>query len=123
VDVRRLLDTNAVLYLLGGRLSNPLEPAVNYLSIISEMELLSYPAISPEEEAEITRFISRVTVIGLSREIRDQAIRLRRAHRLRLPDAIIAATAFVLDAELFTNDAALLRVSEVASRKLEIING
>jgi len=44
--VRRLLDTNAVLYLLGGRLAESLEIGHYYVSVISEMELLSYPKLT-----------------------------------------------------------------------------
>lgn len=45
-----LLDTNVVLYLLGGRLSNPLPSAQYFVSIITEIELLSYPSLSLDEE-------------------------------------------------------------------------
>ncbi len=48
-----LLDTNVVLYLLGGRLANPLPSGEYFVSVISEIELLSYPSLSLEEEIEI----------------------------------------------------------------------
>jgi hypothetical protein len=50
VAVRFLLDTNAVLYLLGDRLASPLEAGRYFTSVISEMELLSYPSLTAEEE-------------------------------------------------------------------------
>jgi predicted nucleic acid-binding protein len=42
--VRFLLDTNVVIYLLGGRLQHALPQGVHGVSIISEIELLSHPA-------------------------------------------------------------------------------
>jgi hypothetical protein len=43
--VRGLLDTNAVLYLLGGRLAEALPPGEYLTSVITEMEMLSYPSL------------------------------------------------------------------------------
>ncbi len=40
-----VLDTNAVLYFLGGRLAEPLPQANFYVSVITEIELLSYPLL------------------------------------------------------------------------------
>ncbi|BAZ10464.1 PilT domain-containing protein [Calothrix sp. NIES-4071] len=44
-----LLDTNIALYFLGGRLVHPLQPAKYLISVITEMELLSYPNLSSYE--------------------------------------------------------------------------
>jgi predicted nucleic acid-binding protein len=47
-----LLDTNVALYLLGARLAEPL-PAGSYgVSVITEMELLSWPSLTADEERE-----------------------------------------------------------------------
>ena len=40
-----VLDTNAVLYFLAGRLAEPLPQANFYVSVITEIELLSYPLL------------------------------------------------------------------------------
>lgn len=45
-----LLDTNVVLYLLGGRLANPLPSGQYFVSVITEIELLSYPSLNSERE-------------------------------------------------------------------------
>jgi predicted nucleic acid-binding protein len=98
-DVKFVLDTNAALYFLGGRLEHPL-PEGNYVvSVITELELLAYPDISPEEEVEIRSFLNDVQIEGLTDSIKSSAIDLRRRFRLRLPDAIIAATALSKDIE------------------------
>ena len=41
-----VLDTNAVLYFLAGRLVEPIPQADFYVSVITEIELLSYPLIN-----------------------------------------------------------------------------
>jgi hypothetical protein len=120
VVVKRVLDTNAILYLLGGKLAQPLAPALYFVSVISEMELLSYPSLDDVALAHIRRFLSEVTVVELTEEIRELAIDLRRRHALKLPDAIIAATALSHQAELVTNDTKLLRVPGLACQRLEL---
>ena len=80
-----LLDTTTALYLLGGRLAAPL-PSGNYgLSVISEMELLSWPSLTAQEEAKVRAFLQTITLCDLTPSIRHQAARLRREERLRLP--------------------------------------
>lgn len=48
--------------------------------------------------------------LPITREIEDQAIALRRQRRIKLPDALIAATALHNGLELLTLDAGLLSV-------------
>jgi predicted nucleic acid-binding protein len=117
---RYLLDTNIALYLLGGRLVKPLPVGDFYMSIISEMELLSYPSLSRDEALRIQDFLSQVTLIGLSDEVKTMAIALRKKYRLKLPDAIICATASFSDAMLLSNDVQLGRVTEIRVETVEI---
>ena len=86
MDVARVLDTNVVLYLLRGDLMQPLEPADYYVSVITEMELLSFPGLDRAGEAAMEEFLGAVTVVDLTLEIRRAAIALRRRHPLKLPD-------------------------------------
>jgi predicted nucleic acid-binding protein len=120
---RRALDTNAVLYMFSGRLQVPLEPEEYVVSIITEIELLSFPALTPATEAEIRAFLSDVDLIELTPEIKERAILVRRRHRLKLPDAIIAATAMEMDAELVTNDARFAAVEGLGSVQLKLKPG
>src|SRR5206468_1124065 len=93
VGMTGLLDTNVALYLLGGRLAKPM-PIGNYaISVITEMELLAWPSLTTEDEKKVRDFIARLTVYELTPSIRNQAVQLRRAERLKLPDAIVCATA------------------------------
>lgn len=118
MGVNIVLDTNAVLYFLAGRLAQALPQADFYVSVITEMELLSYPLLKSEEEAEVHDFLSDVTLVDLNREIKQSAIALRRQYRLKLPDAIVAATAQHLNAELFTNDLKMLGIPLLSAKAL-----
>ena len=120
--VNKVLDTNAILYFLGGKVAQPLAPVRYFVSVISEMELLSYPALDDAALVQIHSFLSDVTVVELTAEIRELAIGLRRKHALKLPDAIIAATALSLEAQLVTNDTKLLGVPGLTCQSLELKN-
>ena len=116
-----LLDTNTALYLLGGRLAHPL-PAGHYgVSVITEMELLAWPSLTPAEEARIRAFLLNVAVVELTPLIRERAIELRRLHRLKLPDAVICATALIEGVDLWTNDLLLSRVPQLVCRSVALL--
>jgi predicted nucleic acid-binding protein len=104
-----LFDTNAIVYYLQGRpewvdFIDNADMTERTASVITRMELLSYPGISTDEEERIHRFLSDLIVISLSESIESTAIAIRRTARLKLPDAIIAATALRLNATLITGD-------------------
>jgi predicted nucleic acid-binding protein len=120
--LKRVLDTNAILYLLGGKLAQSLPVGEYFISVVSEMELLSYPLLDESQQAKIRNFLSAVTVVDLTEEVKTLAIGLRRGHLLKLPDAIVAATALSLGAQLVTNDAKLLRVPGLSSQELRLKN-
>jgi predicted nucleic acid-binding protein len=120
VAVSSLLDTNAALYLLGGRLAKPLLQDQYAVSFITEMELLSYPLLSADEEAKVQAFLADVGIYELSREIKTAAIRLRRERGLKLPDAIICATAMQHNATLWSNDQKLANVPGLRCRQMAL---
>lgn len=116
-----VLDTNVALYYLGGRLVNSLPVGQHVISIVSEMELLSYPSLSTVEEEQIQNFMAQLSVINISDDIKQTAVQLRRQHRLKLPDAIIAATAESLDATLLTNDSQLIRLEKLKTQMMQLL--
>ncbi|WP_052315021.1 hypothetical protein [Thiocystis violascens] len=59
--------------------------------------------------------------LNLNREIKKAAIALRQVHRLKRPDAIIAATAQPLQATLYTNDLKLLGLPRLSAQALPLI--
>jgi predicted nucleic acid-binding protein len=65
---------------------------------------LSSPNLSAEEESAIRRFLSRIPILSTNESIEEETIKIRRDTNLKLPDAIIAATAIVIGAEVVTTD-------------------
>jgi predicted nucleic acid-binding protein len=120
MDVDPVLDTNIILQFFAGRLATGLPRQQYAASVITEMELLSYRLLTDAEEQRIRAFLSDIRLIDLTSDVREAAIRLRRQHRLTLPDAIIAGTALSLGSELWTNDRRLTSIPSLPSRLVEL---
>jgi predicted nucleic acid-binding protein len=106
-----LLDTNILIYHLNR--SIPVQSIENIrqilknhfnISIISKMELLGFRRHSPQSYRESESFLENAEIIGLDDEIVDTVIQLRRNKSIKLPDAIIAATARVNQWTLVTRN-------------------
>jgi predicted nucleic acid-binding protein len=120
IDPNFVLDINIALYHLGGRLQNNLPIGQYSVSIITEMELLSYPSLTPTEEQRIRQFLSQLQILNLTESIKRGAIDLRKHNRLKLPDAIIVATALELGAILLTNDLKLTQIPTLSVQSLPL---
>lgn len=92
------------------------------MSIITEIELLSYPNLTLSDEQQIQHFLTQLQILNLTESIKKTAIDLRKQNRLKLPDAIIAATALDLDAILLTNDLKLFQISTLNAQSLPLKN-
>lgn len=115
-----VLDTNIVIYLQKGLLEETLPTGRYAISIITEMELLSFPGLNPSQKEWLDRFIADMNVIGIDHEVKRLAIEMRREYRMRLPDVIIAASAIATDALLFTNDQRLAGIPKLQVRTLSL---
>lgn len=106
-----LLDTNSVIYYtnddLPQKASDFLDkeiPKGISLSVISEIELLGFNAPTEREALVIESFVVGSSVIPLIRPIVLKTIDIRKAYKIKLPDAIIAATALVYDLTLISRN-------------------
>jgi len=76
------------------------------------MELLGWQFPSPLKQLEAESFVNASTLFYLTNSIADQTILIRRQHKIKLPDAIIAATALVNNFQLITrNDSDFSRIN------------
>ncbi len=75
----------------------------NNLSVINQIELLGFKA-DPDEIKTIEDFVAEMNVLPLSYEIVNKTIELRKAIRIKLPDAIVAATAMIHHLVLITRN-------------------
>jgi len=107
-----LVDTNLIILGIGGdeRVRELLEGHSLFISVITEIELLSIPLQRPQEERLMHDFISNCFVIDLDGEIKRQTIQLRQGHKIKIPDAIIAASSIVKRLPLFTADKAFSKI-------------
>lgn len=72
------------------------------ISIITYMEVLGYKFNDKREEYLVRKIISLMDVVYIDENIADCVIELRKLKKIKLPDAIIAATAIVSNMELAT---------------------
>lgn len=109
-----LLDTNIILYFLSGdETLIPLFEGRNLIvSIITEIELLGYSGLNDEELNKTEEFLEICTIINLDTHIKKEAISLRRNQKLKLPDAVILATAHSLKIPLITADSDFKKVKQ-----------
>ena len=110
-----ILDTNIVPYLLNGDevLVEYLQDKTFYLSLVNEMELLGFKDITENEEIVIKFFLDDCSVVDINQGIKDIAIKLRKTYSIKLPDAIVAATAIFLGIPLISADKHFDKISEL----------
>lgn len=107
---RYVLDTNAIVALLKGniQLIDLLKDADWIgISVISQIEFLVFPGLSQDDRQIFEQFLQRVEVLGLGAidtVLIDKIVEIRQQHRLKLPDAVIAAMAIQNSASLVTAD-------------------
>ncbi len=118
---RFLADTNTLIYLLDQHPS--LQPVLEsewVYSFITEIELLGKLGITPEEIKEINSLLSICIKSPHTESINKPAISLKQLYSIKVPDALIAATAIEQKIPLLTFDKDFIRVKEVDLVLLEL---
>ena len=116
---RVLLDTNSIAALLQGNLDLvELLKSVEWIgiSIISEIEFLANPALNEEDKALFENFINRIDIIDLNHldtVLLTLILEVRKKSKIKLPDAIIAATAIHNNAKIITSDEGFRKVAKL----------
>jgi len=105
------LDTNAIIYYLD---EDPtvvplLEPILGqeiaiFVSVVTELELLSHPGLTEEDIAEMQQLLTSVVIFPLESRLAQLAGALRRQYHLKTPDSIVAATALLTRTTLVTRN-------------------
>jgi len=93
---RYLLDTNSVLDFMGNKLTGKakkliarvIDEEIN-LSVINKIELLGFSKV----EQDLIDFVACSNIHPLDDAIVDKTIEVRSLYKIKLPDAVIAATA------------------------------
>lgn len=112
MGINYLWDTNTVIYYLQQQFSAGAEKFIDEilndqwpaLSAITEIELLCWKSATENDLKVLQEFINDAFVIELEQPIKVKTAEIRKTNRIKLPDAIIAATALVHDLFLISRN-------------------
>jgi predicted nucleic acid-binding protein len=110
--MKYLWDTNIAIYYLQQQLPQNAEKYIDslinenqpILSVVTEIELLSWKSSSETDTIVIQNFVNDTLVIELDRAIKLKTVEIRKSIGVKLPDAIIAATAITFELTLLTRN-------------------
>ena len=107
MESQYLIDTNVIIDFAANRMEGNVRlwmasiiDSKPSISVINKIELLGFSAV-PQQ---IINFVNIATLVDLTNEIITQTIELRKIHRIKLPDAIIAASALSSNLVLVTRN-------------------
>lgn len=108
-----LIDTNVLIDYLGGSdsiaLISNFERALTtgvIVSVITTMELLGWRGHTGQSRIDAENLLHSMGEIAISRQVVEQVIKLRSLMAIKLPDAIIAASALIEGIPLMTRNTA-----------------
>jgi predicted nucleic acid-binding protein len=110
--MRWLLDSNVVIDALAGlphgtrvlqEARKRPEVSVIY-SAITRIEVLGFPNLSAKEEEAIRRLLNEFEEVAVSNTVVERTIQIRKLVRIKIPDALIAASADIAQAVVVTRN-------------------
>lgn len=112
MGIKYLWDSNTAIYFLQKQfppatekfIEDLLAESLPTISAITEIELLCWKTTSDADLQLLADFIEDVTIFELEKAIKLKTAEIRKTNRIKLPDAIIAATALVHDLILVTRN-------------------
>jgi predicted nucleic acid-binding protein len=118
----KLLDTNILIYLSKNILfveDVADKDDILHVSIITYMEALGHKFKNSKEKQLITALCNECVILQLDNEIVSEVIKMRQKVKIKLPDAIIFATAKVHNLKLVTANVADFKG---LNKRVKIIN-
>jgi predicted nucleic acid-binding protein len=112
MGMKYLWDTNTAIHYLQNQfplhsekfMDSVLQDAQAAISVITEIELLCWKSATEKDITVLKNFIEDSTIFELEQRVKLKTAEIRKAHKIKLPDAIIAATAIVHDLILLTRN-------------------
>lgn len=108
---RYLLDTNILIYYFQGQPKAKqfvekivAENSLLFYSFITRLELLALPGLSDAVIQQIDEFLNELFRIDYNFEIEEKVLEIRNHKKVKLPEAIIAATALYTSSTLVTRN-------------------
>lgn len=104
-----LIDTNVAIGYIGNRLSlqsmdklDQIFDGEYHLSVINKIELLGYPELDQNEEEKFNLLIDHSILHQIDNKVIEKTISIRKRYKIKLPDALIAATCLVNGLDILT---------------------
>lgn len=105
---RYLVDSNAIIDFCNGKLPtngrNFMMGVSPEISIVTNIELFATKNISQEEYKLLEKFVAFSVKHDINKDLIDTTIMIRQTYKIKLPDAIIAATALVYNLTLISRN-------------------
>ena len=108
-----LLDTNTIIHYLNASLPpsamlfmHIVVDEQSNISVISKIETLGYNFTDVAEKNIMEAFVNASTVLPINDDVVNQTIAIRKSRKIKLPDALIAATAMIYNFTILTNNTA-----------------
>lgn len=113
--INLFVDTNILIDLSEGnrKLAQYIDGNRVHISVITEIELIGWNRIKQAHKELFKKMIDECTVIELSNSIKKISIELKQKHKIKLPDAVIAASAISLDIPLLTKDVGFEKIKSL----------
>ena len=109
MGTKYLIDSNVLIEYVGNLFPEPIQSSLSAIlddsftiSFINKIEILGYHSVDEAWRA----FVNQASIIAPDEDIIEQTIQLRIQHKIKIPDAIIAATALVNELTLLTRNVA-----------------
>jgi predicted nucleic acid-binding protein len=113
--IRVLCDTNTLIYLLKNNenVVDFLTEKQIFISSVTELELYGKPNMNPTELSIIDVLVESCFIIDLIQSVKQIVKQIKQRYKIKLPDAIVAATAIYMDIPLVTFDSDFCQIEEL----------
>ncbi len=105
---KSLIDTNILIDAFGNAMPIPIRKFVAQLepiiSAVTYIETLGWHKATPDQLIPIKEFMNEILILPIDQPVIEKTIYLKQNHKIKLGDALIAATALVHNLDLITRN-------------------
>jgi predicted nucleic acid-binding protein len=110
--VRWLLDTNVVIDAFAGRedsvraITSARTAGLEWIgySAVTRLEVIGFPGLIAADELGLRDLLDQFSEAPIDDAVIERAIEIRKSVRIKIPDALVAATALIYEANLVTRN-------------------